>query len=96
MPWTLTSTPTKALPSREGLLNIGVKDNDVIIWPKLMDANWIQTVPGKGYSAMLRLYSPLSRSSPRNGGGQAKSNWCPDKWTPGPWGADPMVPEYSD
>jgi hypothetical protein len=59
MPWTLTSTPTKALPSREGLLNIGVKDNDVIIWPKLMDANWIQTVPGKGYSAMLRLYSPL-------------------------------------
>jgi hypothetical protein len=22
-------------------------------------ANWIQTMPGKGYNAMLRLYSPL-------------------------------------
>jgi hypothetical protein len=21
--------------------------------------NWIQTVPGKGYSVMIRLYSPL-------------------------------------
>jgi hypothetical protein len=23
------------------------------------DGNWIQTIPGKGFSAMLRLYSPL-------------------------------------
>ncbi|MGB9473052.1 MAG: DUF1214 domain-containing protein, partial [Candidatus Acidiferrum sp.] len=23
------------------------------------DGNWIQTMPGKGYSVMLRLYSPL-------------------------------------
>ena len=26
--------------------------------PKIKDANWIKTVPGKGYIAGMRLYSP--------------------------------------
>ena len=36
--------------------------------------NWIQTMPGKGWFTILRLYSPLEPSSPRTGG-RARSKW---------------------
>jgi hypothetical protein len=35
--------------------------------------NWVQTIPGKGWSIMLRLYGPWSPGSTRRGG-QGRSN----------------------
>jgi len=35
---------------------------DVYFGPKApvgKEANWVQTIPGKGWSTLLRLYSPL-------------------------------------
>ena len=39
-------------------------DTSVDVWfgptaPKGHEANWIQTIPGKGFNPMLRLYGPL-------------------------------------
>ena len=36
--------------------------------------NWIQTDPNKGWFTILRLYSPLDRSS-RSSGARARSRW---------------------
>jgi len=36
--------------------------------------NWIQTIPGKGWFAILRLYSPLERFF-RKSGDRARLNW---------------------
>jgi len=36
--------------------------------------NWIQTMPGKGWFTILRVYSPSNRSS-RNSGGRVRSSW---------------------
>ncbi len=49
--------------------------------------NWIQTMPGKGWFAILRLYSPLSRSSPRSGG-RVRSSWFADTTLPCNWKAE--------
>ena len=38
--------------------------------PEGKDANWIQTVPGKGWFAILRLYGPLEP-------------WFDKSWRPG-------------
>ena len=38
--------------------------------PKGHEANWIQTIPGKGFNPMLRLYSPLE-------------SWFDKTWRPG-------------
>ncbi len=38
--------------------------------PKGHEANWIQTIPGKGFNPMLRLYSPLD-------------SWFDKTWRPG-------------
>jgi hypothetical protein len=39
-------------------------DGSVDVWfgpeaPEGMEPNWIQTVPGKGWNTLLRLYGPL-------------------------------------
>ena len=44
---------------------------DVYFGPKAppnKENNWVQTVPGKGWNVILRLYGPLRRSSTRPGG----------------------------
>jgi hypothetical protein len=38
--------------------------------PEGMESNWIQTVPGKGWSIILRLYGPLEP-------------WFEQTWRPG-------------
>ncbi|MEM9017670.1 MAG: DUF1214 domain-containing protein, partial [Verrucomicrobiota bacterium] len=38
--------------------------------PEGKEANWIQTVPGKGWSTMFRLYGPLEA-------------WFDRTWIPG-------------
>ena len=38
--------------------------------PDGKDANWIQTVPGKGWMVLLRLYGPLQQ-------------WFDQTWRPG-------------
>ena len=38
------------------------------------EANWVQTVPGKGWNVLFRLYAPLSPGSTRHGG-WGKSGW---------------------
>jgi hypothetical protein len=50
-------------------------DSSVDIWfgptpPKGHEANWIQTVPGKGWNVLLRLYGPLE-------------SWFDKTWKPG-------------
>ncbi len=51
------------------------KDGSVTVWvgpeaPKGKDGNWIQTMPGKSYNMMLRLYGPLEP-------------WFDKSWRPG-------------
>ena len=51
------------------------KDGSYTMWlgpkpPKGHDGNWIQTIPGKSYTAMLRLYGPLQP-------------WFDKTWKPG-------------
>ncbi len=56
----------------------GVKVNsggttDVYFGPKVpkgKESNWIQTVPGKGWNTLLRLYGPLQ-------------SWFDKSWKPG-------------
>ena len=38
--------------------------------PKGQEGNWVQTMPGKGYNAILRLYGPLEP-------------WFEKSWMPG-------------
>ncbi len=48
--------------------------------PSGMENNWIQTIPGKGWFAMLRLYGPLEPWLIRNGG-RGRLNWSNnDDW----------------
>ena len=55
--WPAVSSQTKALQTNpDGSV-------DVCFGPKApagKESNWIQTRPGKGWSAMLRLYGPLA------------------------------------
>ena len=51
------------------------KDGSYTIWfgpeaPKGHEKNWVQTIPGKGYSVLLRLYGPLEA-------------WFDKSWKPG-------------
>jgi hypothetical protein len=51
------------------------EDSSVDVWfgpkpPKGHESNWVQTVPGKGWNVLLRLYGP----------GQA---WFDKTWKPG-------------
>lgn len=50
-------------------------DSSVDVWfgptaPKGHEANWVQTVPGKGWNVLLRLYGPLE-------------SWFDKSWKPG-------------
>jgi hypothetical protein len=50
-------------------------DGSVTVWfapkpPKGHEANWVQTMPGKGWNALLRLYAPLAP-------------WFDKTWKPG-------------
>jgi hypothetical protein len=50
-------------------------DGGATIWfgpkpPKGSEANWVQTVPGRGYNVILRLYGPLEA-------------WFDRTWQPG-------------
>lgn len=50
-------------------------DSSVDVWfgptaPKGHEANWVQTVPGKGWNVLLRLYGPLE-------------SWFDKTWKPG-------------
>ena len=38
--------------------------------PKGKESNWVQTVPGKGWNTVLRLYGPLE-------------SWFDQSWKPG-------------
>ena len=42
--------------------------------PKGQENNWVQTVPGKGYNVLLRLYGPLQQWFDRS--------WKPGDFTP--------------
>lgn len=42
--------------------------------PKGQENNWVQTVPGKGYNVILRLYGPLQPWFDRS--------WKPGDFTP--------------
>ena len=63
--------------------SIGSKDKDIVInadgsvdvWfgptaPKEHERNWVQTVPGRGWSVLLRLYGP-------------EKSWFDKTWKPG-------------
>lgn len=63
--------------------SIGSKDKDIVInadgsvevWfgptaPKGHENNWVQTVPGRGWSVLLRLYGP-------------EKSWFDKTWKPG-------------
>ncbi|NJN46376.1 MAG: DUF1214 domain-containing protein, partial [Candidatus Competibacteraceae bacterium] len=63
--------------------SIGSKNKDIVInadgsvdvWfgptaPKGHEKNWVQTVPGRGWSVLLRLYGP-------------GKSWFDKTWTPG-------------
>ena len=43
--------------------------------PKGKEANWIQTVPGKGWFTILRLYSPMEAYFDKSWQVSARSNW---------------------
>lgn len=50
-------------------------DGSAVVWfgpkaPKGHEANWVQTMPGKGWNVLLRLYSPLQP-------------WFDKSWKPG-------------
>ena len=50
-------------------------DSSVDIWfgptaPEGHETNWVQTVPGKGWNVVLRLYGPLE-------------SWFDKSWKPG-------------
>jgi hypothetical protein len=50
-------------------------DGSATVWfgpkaPKGHEANWVQTIPGKGWNVLLRLYSPLEP-------------WFDKSWKPG-------------
>ena len=50
-------------------------DGDATVWfgpkaPAGNEANWVQTMPGKGYNLLLRLYGPLEP-------------WFNQTWRPG-------------
>jgi hypothetical protein len=53
------------------------QEKDLIIFgpvaPSVKEANWIQTIPGKGWFVMLRLYGPSNHGSIRPGG-RGRSN----------------------
>jgi hypothetical protein len=38
--------------------------------PPVIEANWVQTMPGKGWNSLLRLYAPLQP-------------WFDKTWKPG-------------
>ena len=55
-------------------------DGSFTVWfapaaPKGDESNWVQTRPGKGCNALLRLYAPLSRGSTRRGSPAISSGW---------------------
>ena len=50
-------------------------DGSAVVWfgpkpPKGHESNWVQTIPGKGWNVLLRLYSPLQP-------------WFDKSWKPG-------------
>ena len=49
---------------------------DIYFGPKApaQKANWIQTVPGKGWNTILRLYSPTGSRGSTRPGGRVRSN----------------------
>ena len=47
-------------------------DGSVTVWfgpkaPAGQEGNWVQTIPGKGWNTLFRLYGPLRRGSTRRG-----------------------------
>jgi hypothetical protein len=62
-----------SLNSQRGVMQNGDGSTDVYFGPKApagMEKNWIQTVPGKGWTVILRLYGPLE-------------SWFDQSWRPG-------------
>jgi hypothetical protein len=69
-----TSQPYPSKNSRRDALEVN-PDGSVDLWfgpaaPSGREANWIATVPGKGWFAILRLYGPLEP-------------WFDQTWRPG-------------
>lgn len=51
-----------SLNSQRGVKQNSAGSTDIYLGPAAAEgkeSNWIQTVPGKGYSMILRLYGPL-------------------------------------
>ncbi len=53
--------PSVSSQNKDVLIN---KDGSVDVWfgpkaPAGMENNWVQTIPGKGWFMILRLYGPL-------------------------------------
>jgi hypothetical protein len=63
---------------RAGLGQLGANNNTVAIFENLIgptapaghEANWVQTIPGKGWNVLLRHYGPLQP-------------WYDKTWRPG-------------
>jgi hypothetical protein len=69
-----TDQKTGGVDSNAAGLNVA-KDGTAIVYfgpkaPKGNEANWVQTMPGKGYHVLLRLYDPLQP-------------WFDKSWKPG-------------
>ncbi len=68
-----TDQPFPSLNSQRGVKANEDGSTDIYFGPKApegKESNWIQTVPGKGYSVILRLYGPLEP-------------WFDKTWRPG-------------
>lgn len=63
------------MPYRLGLCSPGPSDGSVTVWfgpnaPAGQEGNWVQTMPGKGWNTVLRLYGP-------------RQPWFDQSWKPG-------------
>lgn len=69
-----TDQPAPSVSSQNPDVKVNA-DGSVDVWfgpeaPKGMESNWVQTLPGKGWFMILRLYGPLEP-------------WFDQSWKPG-------------
>ncbi len=67
-------TPYPSVSSQSGEIQVN-PDGSTTVWfgpepPPGMESNWVQTVPGKGWFTIMRLYGPLEA-------------WFDGTWKPG-------------
>lgn len=69
-----TNQPAPSVSSQNADLKVN-PDGSVDVWfgpkaPEGMESNWVETIPGKGWFTILRLYGPLEP-------------WFDQSWRPG-------------